>query len=192
MSKVTIIGATGSLGRVLTQTLLNETKSDLTLFSRSIQENPHPRITTVAASVFDREKLERAVQDADLVFVALSGDLPAMAQIITDTLQTVGSKRIVFITSYGIYGELPGQNGHVQGILRPYRQAADIVENSNLDYTILRPGWFDNRQDRQYRLVPKGDIIYGNNISRQAIAQVVKEMVETPGLYVKENLGIVR
>lgn len=67
MSKVTIIGATGSLGRVLTQILLNETKSDLTLFSRSIQENPHPRITTVAASVFDREKLERAVQDADLV-----------------------------------------------------------------------------------------------------------------------------
>lgn len=192
MTKVTIIGASGSLGRAATQTLLNETNVDLTLMSRNVRADHHPRVTTIAASVFDQKALENAVREADLVFVALSGDLPAMVQAIITAMNAVGSKRIIFIASYGIYGELPGQNGQVAGILRPYRQAADLLEASSLDYTILRPGWFDNSSDTSYQLIPKGEVIYGNDISRTAIANFVKAVAENPSLYVKENLGIVR
>lgn len=192
MKKVTIIGASGSLGRAATQTLLDETDVDLTLMSRNIRVDQNPRVTTIAASVFDQKALEDAVRDADLVLVALSGDLPCMIQEIIDAMKAVESKRIIFIASYGIYGELPGQNGQVSGVLRPYRQAADILEVSSLDYTILRPGWFDNSSDSSYELIPKGEVIYGNEISRKAIANFVKEVAEDPSLHVKENYGIVR
>lgn len=192
MKKVTIIGASGSLGRAATQTLLDETDVDLTLMSRNIRVDQNPRVTTIAASVFDQKALEDAVRDADLVLVALSGDLPGMIQEIIDAMKAVESKRIIFIASYGIYGELPGQNGQVSGVLRPYRQAADILEVSSLDYTILRPGWFDNSSDSSYELIPKGEVIYGNEISRKAIANFVKEVAEDPSLHVKENYGIVR
>ncbi|MGC4441305.1 NAD(P)H-binding protein, partial [Streptococcus suis] len=45
MTQVTIIGATGSLGRVVTKTLLEETDVHLTLFSRSADQLAyHPRV----------------------------------------------------------------------------------------------------------------------------------------------------
>lgn len=83
---------------------------------------------------------------------------------------------------------MPGQNGSIAAVLRPYRQAADILEASDLDYTILRPGWFDSSSDRSYELVAKGELVYGN----KSIADFVKEVAENPKQYIKENLAIVR
>lgn len=192
MTKVTIIGATGSLGRVATQTLLNETNCDLTLFSRSAANLPnYPRTQKIGASTAETGKLEQAVKGSSLVFVALSGDLPVMAKQVIAAMKAAGAQRLVFIASYGIYGEIAGSSG-VSDVLRPYRKAADIVEASGLDYTILRPGWFDDNDDLEYQLIPKGETIYGNTISRKAIADVVKRIAENPTLYVGENLGIVR
>lgn len=193
MTQVTIIGATGSLGRATTQVLLDETDAQLTLFSRSANRiADNPQVTKITASVFDEQQLEKAVSDSDVVFVALSGDLPRMAQEIVHAMDASHATRLIFITSYGIYGELPGQNGNVAAVLAPYRKAADIVEASDLDYTILRPGWFDNSADRSYELIPKGEIISKNNVSRLGIADFVKSIVLDPRLHVKENLGIVR
>lgn len=193
MTKVTIIGATGSLGRVATQVLLNETDFDLTLFSRSANNLPDKaRVQKIGASTDEVDKLEAAVADSQLVFVALSGDLPKMITQIITAMKTVGAKRLVFISSYGIYGEIAGKPNTVSSILRPYRKAADIVEESGLDYTILRPGWFDNDSDMDYQLIPKGEVIYGNTISRKSIADVVSRIAQNPSLYVKQNLGIVR
>lgn len=193
MTKVTIIGATGSLGRAATQVLLEDTDANLTLFSRSANRlSASARVTTVAASVSDRAALEGALEGADVVFVALSGNLPSMLADIIAAMKAVGTKRIIFISSYGIYGELPGQNGRVDSILQPYRKAADLLESTDLDYTILRPGWFDNASDRSYELIPKGEVIYGNTISRLAIADVVKEVALNPKQYIKGNFGIVR
>lgn len=193
MTQVTIIGATGSLGRATTKILLDETDAELTLFSRSANKLPDSaRTIKIAASVFDKAALEQALTGSDLVFVALSGDLSRMVTAIINAMQATQTKRIIFISSYGIYGELSGQNGQVAGILRPYRQAADILENSGLDITILRPGWLDNSSDRSYDLIPKGDIIYANNISRLAIADFVKEVALEPSRFVNTNFGIVR
>ena len=193
MTKVTIIGATGSLGRSATQTLLDQTDAQLTLFARSASRlADQARVTRVSASVDDSDQLTAAVQDADLVFVALSGDLPGMMKKIIAAMDQTGSKRLIFIASYGIYGELPGQKGQVQPVLRSYRQAADLLEASDLDYTILRPGWFDSSSDTSYELIPKGQVVYGNNISRLAIADFVKTVAENPSLHIKENLAIIR
>ncbi|WP_161980343.1 NAD(P)H-binding protein [Streptococcus sp. S784/96/1] len=193
MTKVTIIGATGSLGRVLTKVLLKETEVELTLFSRSADRLPdQERIQKIAGSVYDQAALTAAVKGSDVVFVALSGDLPKMAEAICLAMSTTGVKRLIFTSSYGIYGELPGQNGTVQPVLKPYREATDVIEASNLDYTILRPGWFDNSPDISYHLFDKGEVIRGNQISRLAIAQLVKQIVLTPSQYRQANLGIVR
>lgn len=103
-------------------------------------------------------------------------------------MKAVGAKRLVFISSYGIYGEIAGRPDESNGILRPYRKAADVIEMSDLDYTILRPGWFDNGNDTDYQLIPKGEMIYSNDVSRRSIADAVKQMVLNKDL----NLRIVR
>jgi hypothetical protein len=48
-------------------------------------------------------------------------------------------KRLIFVTSLGIYKEVPGKFGEwneaiIGADLVRYRQAADIIENSDLDY----------------------------------------------------------
>ncbi|EKS18253.1 hypothetical protein HMPREF9318_01752 [Streptococcus urinalis FB127-CNA-2] len=193
MTKITIIGATGSLGKASTKALLEQTDADLVLFSRTANQlTENKRTTRIAASVLNQEALETALDGADMAFVALSGDLPTYITAVIKAMIFVGTKRIIFISSYGIYGELPGQNGRVSSLLRPYRQAVDILEESDLDYTILRPGWFDNSDDLSYHLIPKGEVIEGNQISRQAIAALVTEIAKNSQLYCNQNLGIVR
>ncbi len=60
----------------------------------------------------------------------------------------------------GIYNEIPetvGLTGNLEinPMLIPYREAADIIEASPLNYTIIRPGWFDNQDDLNYQTTKK-------------------------------------
>ena len=54
-------------------------------------------------------------------------------------------KRLIFISSMGIYGEVPGET--YRSVLDPYRDSAALIEASDLDYTILRPGWFTRESE---------------------------------------------
>jgi uncharacterized protein YbjT (DUF2867 family) len=59
---------------------------------------------------------------------------------IDNAMHAAGLKRLIFISSMGIYGEVPGET--YCSVLDPYRDSAALIEASDLDYTILRPGWF--------------------------------------------------
>ena len=54
-------------------------------------------------------------------------------------------KRLTFISSMGISGEMPGET--YRSVLDPYRDSAAAIEASGLEYTILRPGG-SRRRDR--------------------------------------------
>ena len=60
--------------------------------------------------------------------------------MIVDAMHAAGVKRLIFISSMGIYREVPGET--YRSVLDPYRDSAELIEQSDLDYTILRPGWF--------------------------------------------------
>ena len=190
MTNVLIIGATGTLGSAARQTLLKETDAQLTLLARHanrLQATPG-RERVVA----DPATLDDAIAGQDFVFAALSGDLPTYAEAIVDAMKRQGVKRLAFISSMGIYGELParlGGDGTVAPVLRPYRQAADIVEESGLDYTVIRPGWFTGGPVN-YELTVKGEPFGGHNASVASIADLVKRLVVEPGFGVTESLGI--
>ena len=195
MSKrVLIIGATGSIGSKLRKTLLERTDYKLTLFStraNRLQINPNREIA-VAGNVND---LSRVIQNQDVVFAALSGALGQMARSIVNAMQYSQTKRLIFISSMGIYNEIPrsigGGNLNENSMLRPYREAADVIEASNLDYTIIRPGWFDEGSDN-YEITRKGEAFKGHDVSRQAIANLVLKLIQNNGFGIRESLGINR
>lgn len=194
MTNVAIIGATGSLGRSLREELKNNKNYNVTLFSRHVDRlSLYSNEKAISGSATSSTDLDQALANQDIVFVALSGDLPKMATEIVASMKRVGVKRIVFVSSMGIYGEVDGEpKGVVAPILRPYREAADIVENSNLDYTILRPGWFDNGQDTTCQITQKGETFYGHDVSRKAIVTLVKQIIDQPEMYVNTSLGLYR
>ncbi|RYZ83908.1 MAG: NAD-dependent dehydratase, partial [Proteobacteria bacterium] len=75
-------------------------------------------------------------------------------------------------------------------VLAPYRKLADLIEASDLEYTILRPDWFTNENEVDYSLTRKGETESGSAISRKSIASFVAKLVEDPTQYKNENLGI--
>ena len=196
--RILIVGATGSIGSKLRRTLLEKTNYILTLFSPSASKIKitQGRETAIAGDVNNKAELTKVVQNQDVVFAALSGSLGKMAKSLVEVMQSTNStKRLIFISSMGIYNEIPrsvgGGNLNENSMLKPYREAADIIEASDLDYTIIRPGWFDEGSDN-YKITKKGQPFGGHDVSRKAIANLVLKLIVEEGFGVRESLGIHR
>lgn len=128
--------------------------------------------------------IKDSIKGHDIVYVNLEGNLEAMGKNIVKAMQETGVKRIIAISSIGIY------NMPLKPVLAPYRKLADIVESSGLDYTILRPDWFTNANEVDYFTTHKGEKEGGTAISRKSIAAFISEIIENPDLFKNENLGI--
>lgn len=196
--KFLIIGATGSIGQVTRNTLLETTSADLVLYSRragSLKLDMN-REEAINGDAKNMTELTTAMHGVNAVFAALSGNLTKMAQAITVAMKGANINRLVFISSMGIYDEIPARVG-VSGnlsqnpILRPYREAADIIEATDLNYTIIRPGWFDNGST-DYEVTRKGEPFGGHDVSRQAIADLAGKLLTDPNLYSRDSIGINR
>jgi uncharacterized protein YbjT (DUF2867 family) len=136
MTKVLILGANGQLARNTTRLLLRDTDAQLTLYLRraSRLKNPDPsRVKFV-------EGVRSAMNGQDVVYANLAGDMKRQAEHILTAMHEADTKRLIFISSMGIYGEVPAER--YRSVLDPYRDSAAVIEASDLDYTILRPGWF--------------------------------------------------
>lgn len=200
MTNILIIGATGSVGQVTRQYLLQHSDDQLTLMARHagrIQNLDPARERTVEGSVTDAATLQTALVGQDVVFAALSGDLPKMAQALVSGMTQAGVNRLLFISSMGIYNEIPakvGASGNLDQnpVLAPYRRAADIIEASSLNYTVIRPGWFDNSNDLDYQVTHKGEPFGGHDVSRLSIADLVMRLAHDPQLGSRDSLGINR
>ncbi|HJA46261.1 MAG TPA: NAD(P)H-binding protein [Candidatus Limosilactobacillus excrementigallinarum] len=197
--KVLIIGATGSIGRVVSAELLKNTDAELVLAARHISPtmiSDTSRETAINLDVTNDQGLVTALDGIDFVFAALSGRMNTFAKHLVKVMDQVGVKRLAFITTMGIYQEIPSWLGESPNpyhnlILRPYRKAADTIENSDLDYTIIRPGWLDNGP-ADYELTKKGEPFGGHDVSRYAIADLVIKMVKNPEFGNRESFGINR
>lgn len=185
MKKVLIIGATGSLATVVTEELKKQADVQLTLFARNVNRlSAAGKVTLLQGDAMKYNDVKDVVAGQDIIYVNLAGNLEAMAKNIVKAMQETGVKRIIAISSIGIY-ETP-----LKSILKPYRALADVIEASGLDYTILRPDWFTNGNEVDYALTKKGQPETGSAISRRSIAAFVGTLVKDPTLHNKENLGI--
>jgi uncharacterized protein YbjT (DUF2867 family) len=187
MRKVLVIGATGSLAQYVITALKQIDNVALTLFVRNksrLQISARQGCTIIEGDAMQFENVKNAVADHDIVYVNLAGNLEAMTNNIVKAMQATGTRRIIAISSIGIY-DTP-----LRSVLVPYRKLADIIESSGLDYTILRPDWFTNDNEIDYAITRKGEPETGRAISRKSIAAFIATIIENPALYRKENVGI--
>ncbi|WP_413378516.1 NAD(P)H-binding protein [Paenibacillus taichungensis] len=191
MSHVLILGANGQIAREAIDLFLKETDVRLTLYLRkssrlgNIDSN---RARVIDGDVMDQVKLKDAMNGVDVVYVNLAGDLEQYARTIVETMKSAGVKRLIFISSMGIYDEVPGQK--YSSILDPYRKAASIVEASDLDYTILRPAWFTRANEIDYEITQKGQPFKGSEVSCKSVAALVVKLTESPELEIRRSLGV--
>ncbi|MRE42408.1 NAD(P)H-binding protein, partial [Klebsiella quasipneumoniae] len=50
---------------------------------------------------------------------------------------------------------------------------SDIIENSDLDYTIIRPGWLTDKNENVYEITAKNETFKGTEVSRKSVASLV-------------------
>lgn len=187
MKKLIVIGASGSLAKYVIESLKELKDVQLTLFvrnkyklSKSISEN----CTIVEGDAMNFSQLKEAIQGQDIVYVNLAGNLEIMSTNIVRAMQQTGVNRIIAISSIGIY-ETP-----LRSILIPYRKLADVIEDSGLIYTILRPDWFTNANEVDYIITQKGQPEIGTAVSRKSIATFISKIVQDPAMHENENMGI--
>jgi uncharacterized protein YbjT (DUF2867 family) len=190
MTRVLILGAKGQLARNTTRVFLEMTDVALTLYLRRASRfrNPDPsRVTIVEGDVLDAGALRAAMQGQDVVYANLVGDLARQARAIIDAMHAVGLKRLIFVSSMGIY-EVPGER--YRSVLDPYRDSAAEIEKSDLDYTILRPGWFTRDKTVSYRITQKGEPFIGHDVSLDGLSDLITKLGTDPGIYVRCSIGV--
>lgn len=182
--KVLIIGASGSLGTVVTEKIKKQEDVALTLFVRNKKSINNGNTKIIEGDAMKYSDVKNAIAGQDIVYVNLAGDLDAMTKNIIKAMQETGVKRIIAISSIGIF-DTP-----MKPVLKPYRALSDNIENSGLEYTILRPDWFTHANEVDYALTQKGQPETGGALSRKSIAAFVATLVQNPELHINENLGI--
>jgi uncharacterized protein YbjT (DUF2867 family) len=191
LTNVLILGASGSIARVAIESFLKETESQLTLYlrnSRRVKNIASNQVRVIEGDVLDIETLKEAMMGQNVVYANLAGNLEQMANTVVKAMNETGIKRLIWISSMGIYDEVPGKR--YNSILDPYRNSAAIIEASNLDYTILRPGWFTNKDEIDYEITQKGEPFKGHDVSRKSLANLIVKLAVKPGLEVRHSLGV--
>ena len=138
------------------------------------------------------ERLEVAMQGQDVIYANLAGKLENHAKNIIQSMNKAGLTRLIFISSMGIYDEVPGEKHG--SILDPYRNSAKLIEESGLDYTIIRPAWLSNEDDINYDITQKGESFRNSNtyVSRKSVADLVVKIANNPTYASKSSLGVHR
>ena len=161
MTKVLVLGAGGQIARWAVPMLAGE-DAELTLLLRDPGKlaDPPADARVVQGDVLDREQLDPAVRGQDVVYANLAGDLDVQAARIAESMTAAGVQRLIFISALGIDDEVPGAFGEwnraqAGPLLGPYRAAADTIEASGLDYTILRPAWLTSADEVCYEVTER-------------------------------------
>lgn len=190
MKNILIIGASGSLAQTVINQIQDYKELNITLYLRDpkkLRNIQTSRFNIIQGDVMDKAKLTEAIKEKEVVYVNLAGNLGAMTRNIVEAMKEKDPKgHLIFISSIGIYDNPVSSN------LRPYREGADMVENSGLDYTILRPSWFTNDDEINYELRSKGKSENTGTISRKSLATVISRIIRHPQMHRNQNLNVSR
>ncbi|MFV0280236.1 MAG: SDR family oxidoreductase [Rhodoblastus sp.] len=198
MRNVLILGAGGQIARHVIGMLAGNDNARLTLFARNTARLAGVSVNAsmVQGDVLDAAKLKQAVKGQDIVYANLTGeDLDAQANSVIAAMEAEGVSRLIFVLSLGIYDEVPGafgewNNATIGEDLKPFRRAADAIEASGLDYTIVRPAWLTDENEVDYELTRRDEPFKGTVVSRKSVADLIVKVIRSPDLHLRGNVGV--
>lgn len=149
VQKISIIGATGMLGKPVTQVLAKE-GFEITALVRSVANAKKilpETVKLVEGSLNDKESIRRALRDADAVYLSLSvkpderpddfhPELDGL-KLLIETAREVGVKRILYLSSL-----VKDYQGFDWWVFRLKRTAVQMIRDSGMGFTIFYPSNF--------------------------------------------------
>ncbi|GAQ26491.1 SDR family oxidoreductase [Ralstonia insidiosa] len=199
MKNVLILGASGQIAQWVTAALADRNDTALTLLLRNpkkLSGTEPPNAKVVIGSALDKKLLVQILPGQDIVYANLTGDdIDLQAGSIIAAMRVAGVRRLIVVLSLGIYDEVPGKfgewnNATIGEDLKPFRRAANAIEASGLDYTIVRPAWLTDEDEVDYELTTRHEPFKGTVVSRKSVADVIAKLVEQPRQHVGASLGV--
>lgn len=198
--KYAILAATGQIGQLTAQYLLDNTDADLVLFGhnadRRLSHFASDRVELVDGDLINEDDVKKAIDGTDGVFVAFVAT-PDIAQVVVNAMDETGVKRLVIMSIPDIYQEVAGpfQKWYRAntGLIwqTPLVESAKIIEDSDLDYVILRTTWLYNDPSKlEVDVTKKGEPFKDAQISREAVAKFAADLLTDKADYHRESLGI--
>lgn len=196
--KVLILGAASQISRYLIPDLLEQTDVKLTLFVRN--GNRRLKDFQDKAGIIDgdwtnTEELVAALKGQDIVYLATVPNTSVSKKIVA-AMKQAGVKRLIVAGGLGIFDEVAGKfgewNARMIGDYTAIKEASFALCDSDLDVTFLRMSWlYDQDNNTKYEIVPEGQPYKGTQVTRQAVAQLITDIVKKPSLYSQQNIGVV-
>ena len=202
MTNVLILGANGQIARLVEERLLKEQPDvELTLFLRNskrlanLANNDHVRI--IEGDVENEKEVADAMHGQDIVYVAMV-DHDHDNQITKNVIEAMkhnNVNRIISSNILGIYNEVPGEFGRwnheqVKSGLNAAIKSAELLEDSRLDYTIIRIPWLNDRDEIKYTITHKNEEYVGVSGSRKSIADLIVKIIADPSYLSKDSVGL--
>ena len=185
---VLVVGATGSIGRLVVEEAIRQGHA-----VRALVRNPAkarrlpPEAQVVIGDVTRPETLRGLTDGVDAIVFTLGSD--GLGKVgaenvdyggVRNVLDALGSRtaRIALMTSIGVTNRAGGYNRATEA--HDWKRRSErLVRASGLPYTIVRPGWFDYNAPDQKRLVLlQGDKRHAGDpsdgvVARRQIAEVL-------------------
>lgn len=198
MTNVLVLGANGQIARWVIDMLSTQTDIKMTLLYRNpikIKGNEPLNSEIIIGDASDQRLMDQLVAGKDIVYANLAGNVDEQMEVITSAMKKNNVTRVISINTLGIYDEVPGAFGELNnktiGEYFPrYRKAADILEASNLDYTIIRAAWLTDENEVDYEVTQKDEQFKGTEVSRKSVADQVVQIINTPSQMVNKNIGL--
>lgn len=200
MTKIAILGAAGQIAQLVEPMLLKKTDVDMVLYLRhpnKLHQVDESREEIIKGDASNFNELKAALAGVDLVYANLAGaNIEDQAKTVVKVMDANGIKRLIWVSSLGIYDEVPGKFGEwnkniLGSYLTTYRAAADKITESDLDYTIIRPAWLTNKDEVNYeKTVGAQTPFKGTEVSRLSVADYIVNIIENPEEDLKANVGL--
>jgi len=192
---VLVIGATGSIGRLVVEEALRQGHNVRALVRTTAKARQFPaQVETVLGDVTQPDTLPAAVAGVDAIVFTLGSDGAGKVGAETidyggvrNTLLALGASRprIALMTSIGVTNRTGSYNRSTEA--HDWKRRSErLVRASGLPYTIVRPGWFDyNKPSELHMQLLQGDTRQAGTsadgvISRRQIAQVLVYSLTSP------------
>ncbi|MBQ4396017.1 MAG: SDR family oxidoreductase [Clostridia bacterium] len=193
--KVLVLGATGRIGSKLVKNLNELNDVQIKVYVRTPEKITEKMdIEVIKGDILDSNHLREAMQDINMVIAAVDGNLLEMSKSIVSAAENTSVSRIVWVTGMGIHHEVPGLTGKMLDMLvkaQPeYVEAADLIMNSGLNYTLVRAAHLTDGNNEKYHLQNEGEKLHSNSVDRCAVARFIADMVLNEELGKNESLGI--
>ena len=199
MTRVLVLGANGKIARRATQIYLDSTNNSLRLYLRNparLRDIDNRLVEIVGGDTTDENTLVESMKDVDVVYANLAGgNIKEQAETIVEAMHATGLKRLIWISTLGIYDEVPGKFGEwnnktLGSYITNYASAAKVIEDSDLEYTIIRPAWLTDKDEVDYETTQKGEAFKGTEVSRKSVAQLVVDITQAPDKFNRESIGV--